>query len=157
MLGSVGSLQPPYLVLPLTVEPLKARLCYDARYLNLWMRDMPFSLDRLSDLPRYVGVGHYQTVLDDKSGYDHILLTEESRAYFGIQFVCFCKVPQHIACLDQSIQKRNHLVFPNYSKRGNTERLLKSHLITQFSDLGKSGLSFNLIIFLQLDYFTQPD
>ena len=28
----------------------------------------------------------HQTVLDDKSGYDHILLTEESRTFFGIQW-----------------------------------------------------------------------
>ncbi len=55
LLGRVGSVRPPHLVLPLTVEPLKPRLCHDARYLNLWMRDMPFSLDHLSDLPRYVG------------------------------------------------------------------------------------------------------
>ena len=47
---------------------------------------MPFSLDRLIDLPRYVGRDTYQTVLDDKSGYDHILLSEDSRKYFGIQW-----------------------------------------------------------------------
>ena len=29
-------------------------------HLNLWMRDMPFSLDRLIDLPRYVGKNTYQ-------------------------------------------------------------------------------------------------
>lgn len=28
----------------------------------------------------------YQTVLDDKSGYDHILLTDDSRTFFGIQW-----------------------------------------------------------------------
>ena len=55
---------PPFIVLPLTVEPTKPRLCHDARYLNLWMRDMPFSLDKLIDLPRYVGKDTYQTVLD---------------------------------------------------------------------------------------------
>ena len=85
LLGRVGVVDPPFIVLPLTVEPTKPRLCHDARYLNLWMRDMPFSLDRLIDLPRYVGKDTYQTVLDDKSGYDHILLSEDSRTYFGIQ------------------------------------------------------------------------
>ena len=40
--------------LSLTVEPSKPRLCHDARYLNLWMQDKPFSLDSLNDLPRYV-------------------------------------------------------------------------------------------------------
>ena len=86
LLGRVGVVDPPFIVLPLTVEPTKPRLCHDVRYLNLWMRDMPFSLDRLIDLPRYVGKDTYQTVLDDKSGYDHILLSEDSRTYFGIQW-----------------------------------------------------------------------
>ena len=86
LLGRAGVVDPPFIVLPLTVEPTKPRLCHDARYLNLWMRDMPFSLDRLIDLPRYVGKDTYQTVLDDKSGYDHILLSEDSRTYFGIQW-----------------------------------------------------------------------
>ena len=40
---------PPHLVLPLTVEPTKPRLCLDSRLLNIWMTDAPFSLDRLSD------------------------------------------------------------------------------------------------------------
>ena len=50
------------------------------------MRDKPFTLDSLNDLPRYVAKDSYQTVLDDKSGYDHILLTDESRTFFGIQW-----------------------------------------------------------------------
>ena len=39
--GQEGVDDPPHLVLPLTVEPSK--LCLDARFLNLWMRDAPFS------------------------------------------------------------------------------------------------------------------
>lgn len=83
----------PYLVLPLTVEPSKPRLCIDARFLNLWMRDSPFHLDRLSDVPHYVYKNSHITKCDDKSGYDHIRLTESSRSYFGFQwegwwFVC---------------------------------------------------------------------
>ena len=85
IVGKVGVAYPPHIVLPLTVEPTKPRLCHDARYLNLWMCDMPFSLDSVSDLPRYVQKDTYQTVLDDKSGYEHILLTEESCTFFGIQ------------------------------------------------------------------------
>ena len=64
---------PPHLVLPLTVEPTKPRLCHDARFFNLWMQDKPFKLDHVGDLPRYVSRNSYQSVLDDKSGYDHIL------------------------------------------------------------------------------------
>lgn len=86
LIGKVGEVDPPYLVLPLTVEPTKPRLCHDARFLNLWMKDMPFKLDTLLNLPRYVGRNTYQTILDDKAGYDHLLLTEESRTFFGIQW-----------------------------------------------------------------------
>ena len=86
LLGRVGEVSPPYLILPLTVEPMKPRLCHDARFLNLWMTDAPFKLDNLTHLPRYVPKDTYQTVLDDKSGYDHILLSEDSRTYFGIQW-----------------------------------------------------------------------
>ena len=85
-MGRVGEVDPPHLILPLTVEPTKPRLCHDARFLNLWMKDVPFRLDSLINLPRYVGRDTYQTILDDKSGYDHLLLTEESRTFFGIQW-----------------------------------------------------------------------
>ena len=72
--------------MPLTVEPTKPRLCNDNRFLNLWMDDRPFSLNRLDQLPLYVSKGAYQTVCDDKSGYDHILLAPSSRKYFGFQW-----------------------------------------------------------------------
>ena len=34
LLGKVGDVQAPHIVLPLTVEPSKPRLCHDARYLT---------------------------------------------------------------------------------------------------------------------------
>ena len=91
--GKVNGNDPPHLVLPLTVEPTKPRLCLDARFLNLWMRDMPFSLDRLVDVPRYVYEGSYMTKCDDKSGYDHVSLSLCSQTYVGFEwkgfwFVC---------------------------------------------------------------------
>ena len=86
LLGRVGEVLPPFLVLPLTVEPIKPRLCHDARFLNLWMQDIPFKLDSVTHIPRYVGRDTYQTVVDDKSGYDHLLLNPESHTYFGIQW-----------------------------------------------------------------------
>ena len=55
LVGRVGEVAPPHIILPLTVEPIKPGLCHDVRYLNLWMRDNPFSLDTLNDLPSYVG------------------------------------------------------------------------------------------------------
>ena len=91
--GRVGIVSPPRLILPLTVEPSKPRLGVDARFLNLWMKDVPFSLDKITDVPGYVYHGSYMTKCDDKSGYDHVLLTSDSQAYFGFEwgglwFVC---------------------------------------------------------------------
>ena len=79
-----GQCQPPHLVMPITVEPFKPRLCHDERFLNLWMITPPVSLNQITDLPRYVEPGHFQSKLDDKSGYDHIILTKENRDYFGL-------------------------------------------------------------------------
>ena len=45
---------PPHLVMPLTVEPTKPRLCNDNRFLNLWVKDTPVNLDSIAALPRYV-------------------------------------------------------------------------------------------------------
>ena len=59
--GEVGSNDPPHLVMPLTVEPSKPRLCL----LNLWMKDAPFSLDRLADVPRYVYKSSFITKCDE--------------------------------------------------------------------------------------------
>ena len=84
--GKVGEVDPPHLVMPLTIEPTKPSLCNENRFLNLWMDDRPFSLDQLDQLPLYVSKDTYQTVCDDKSGYDHILLAPSSRAYFGFQW-----------------------------------------------------------------------
>ena len=84
--GEVSVDEPPHLVLPLTVEPSKPRLCLDARFLNLWMRNAPFSLDKLSDVTRFVYLNSFMTKCDDKSGYDHILLSEASQSYFGFSF-----------------------------------------------------------------------
>ena len=71
----VGDVSPPHLVLPMTIEPQKPRLCIDARFLNLWMRDTPFSLDTLVGVPHFVYPNSYMSKMDDKSGYDHILLS----------------------------------------------------------------------------------
>ena len=46
-------------------------MCHDERFLNLWIKDCPFILNYITDLPRYVDQEHYQTTFDDKIGYDH--------------------------------------------------------------------------------------
>ena len=53
-----------FLVLPLTVEPSKPRLCHDERFLNLWIWDLPFKLDHLQDRPRCVLPGNFQTTFE---------------------------------------------------------------------------------------------
>ena len=76
--GRVNHNEPPSIVLPLTVELSKPRMCIDSRYVNLWMRDCPFSLDKLIDITRYASKDSYLTKCDDKSGYDHVCLRRES-------------------------------------------------------------------------------
>lgn len=86
VIGRVNEVEPPYLVMPITVEPSKPRMCHDERFLNCWIKDSPFKLDYLTDLCRYVDPGHYQTTFDDKSGYDHIRLHPRSSTFFGFQW-----------------------------------------------------------------------
>ncbi len=76
MLGTVGEVT-PHVDLSLTVGPTKPRLCHSPRYVNNVMRDLPFQLEKLADLERYLPKDSFQTTIDDKSGYDHILLTAE--------------------------------------------------------------------------------
>ncbi|KAI8494630.1 hypothetical protein Bbelb_278560 [Branchiostoma belcheri] len=84
--GRVGTVKPPYVVSPLTVEPNKPRLCLDLRYVNKWMKDCPFQLDTILNVTRYINKGHFQTVCDDKLGNDHVLITETSKPLVGFQW-----------------------------------------------------------------------
>ena len=84
--GKIGEVAPPHIILPITVEPVKPRLCIDARFLNLWMKDTPFSLDKLIDVPCFAYRNSFMSKIDDKSGYDHVLLTKKSTEYFGIEW-----------------------------------------------------------------------
>ena len=55
-------------------------------FLNLLMIDTPFSLETLFDVPRFIYPNSYMSKIDDKSGYDHILLSFDSQWYFGIEW-----------------------------------------------------------------------
>ena len=81
----MGKVESPYIVLLFTVEPSKPRSCQDARFLNNWMRDQPFSLDKLVHVTRYAYKGSLLTKCDDKLGYGLILLTEGSRIFLGTE------------------------------------------------------------------------
>ena len=61
-------------------------MSHDERFLILWIKDLPLKLDYISDLPRYVGKFHFQATLDDKSGYDHVALSEDSYTFFGLEW-----------------------------------------------------------------------
>ena len=54
--------------------------------LNLWIRDLPLNLDYICNLPRYVTHNHFQSTMDDKSGYDHVRLSPKSRTYFCLEW-----------------------------------------------------------------------
>ncbi len=86
VVGKVGVVEPPYIVMPLTVEPTKPRLCHDERFLNLWIKDNPFTLETLKDVPRLIEVGDFLTSCDHKSGYQHVRLHPESYRYFGMEW-----------------------------------------------------------------------
>ena len=91
--GKEGEHEPPHLVTPITVEPSKPKMCHDERFLNLWMKTPLVTFDPITDLPCYVDPNHYQSKLDDKRGYDHFLLSDNSRTFFGLYwkglfFVC---------------------------------------------------------------------
>ena len=47
----------------------------------------PFTVSRyVANLPRYIGINHFQTTIDDKSGYDHVPLHPHSRTSFHLQW-----------------------------------------------------------------------
>ena len=85
-LGPVGSVSRPHVVLPVGVEPTKPRLICDARYVNLWCRDLPFSFDHLGLLPRLADSAEPMFTLDHTSGYVHVRMSPPSETYFGIQW-----------------------------------------------------------------------
>ena len=49
---------PPHLVMPITIEPSKPRMCHDERFLNLWMDALHLTFDRIMDIPQYVEGNH---------------------------------------------------------------------------------------------------
>ena len=58
-------------------------------YLNNWIKDIPFKLDTLKNVPRTVREGAYFTSIDDKSGFNNVLLSEESQTLVGFQWSGF--------------------------------------------------------------------
>ena len=91
--GKVGEVNPPHVVSPITIEPSKPRLCINLMYVNCFMRETPFTLDTLVDIPRVIRKGSCMTKLDDLSGYNNVFMSNSSRTLLGFQwaghyFVC---------------------------------------------------------------------
>ena len=95
--GKIGVCSPPHLVLPLIVEPSKPCLCHHERFLNLWIHDLPFKLDHLPDLPRYVLPWHFQTTFDNKKGYQQLRIHPDPQEFFSFSqrgyYVSSCSSP----------------------------------------------------------------
>ena len=72
--------------MPLSIEPSKPRLVHDKQYLNCFMRQCPFSLDQVVNLPRYLSQNSFHTKMDDKSGFDHFLISEDSQPLMGAEW-----------------------------------------------------------------------
>jgi len=115
--GKVGSVQSPHLVLTLSVEPTKPRMCHNERFLDLWMKDLPLSPEYSSGLPRYVFKSHFQTTFENKSGYDHVKLSPvglEFRVYLFIFYfiiVNLCK--KYLSCnLIKCVKSKMPLSWP---------------------------------------------
>ncbi|CAC5388722.1 unnamed protein product [Mytilus coruscus] len=97
VLGRVEECEPPFLVLPITIEPSKPRMCHDERFLNLWIKDYPFSLDTLREVPReFREELKYWRFLDDWEGFSwrsethfQIILPTDSSLYrWGAFLLC---------------------------------------------------------------------
>ena len=54
VLGRVGEVPPPQIVMPLRIKPSKLCLVHDQQYLNCFMKHYPFKLDQVVNLPRYL-------------------------------------------------------------------------------------------------------
>ena len=91
LVGRVGEVPPPHLVMPLLmVQGLrKSRLVHDCRFLNLFMKPVKFSLEGLSVIPGLLEAGDYIASSDEKSAYQGVSLAQSSRKYFGVEFEGF--------------------------------------------------------------------
>ena len=88
LVGKIGEVDPPHLVMPLVVvsQRDKIRLCHDERLLNLFMVHKPFMLEGLAQIPAMLCQGDKIASSDEKSAYDGVLISPRSRTFFGLQF-----------------------------------------------------------------------
>jgi len=68
------------------VEPEKPRLLWDARFLNLFLKHCPFSLDGVDKVPTVAWEGMHLFKLDHKSGYLHVPFHRDSWTFLGVEW-----------------------------------------------------------------------
>ena len=76
----------PAIVMLLSIKPSKPRLVHDQQYLICFMQQCPFSLDQVVNLPRYLSQNSFQTKMDDKSGFDHFLISKGSQPLMSVEW-----------------------------------------------------------------------
>lgn len=64
----------------------KLRLILDARYINLFDKYVPFSYEKLTDVPQYAKHGDWLSLTDFKAGYHHFKVHQEDQKYLGLSF-----------------------------------------------------------------------
>ena len=84
-IADVSMYEKPHMVLPLRVQPKKPRQIWDARWLNLMCRHLPFTMDGVGKVAQCAWKGAYQVTIDHKAGYHHVALSTESWQYFGFE------------------------------------------------------------------------
>ena len=84
--GKVGEVDQPHILSPLTTEPSKPRLCINLMYLNNWVIIIPFSLDKLEDLPGATEANAFYTSIEDNSRFDILKLKLGSSGLVAYQW-----------------------------------------------------------------------
>lgn len=78
----------PWVVLSLTVARNavgKRRLVLDARYINLWLRYVPFKFETVFDVVRRGTEGAFMSTWDLKAGYHHVLMAPHMWTLLGFR------------------------------------------------------------------------
>lgn len=76
----------PRMVMPLSVEPSKPRLIYDARSLNKHIADFPFSMDTVGRVAHIAAEMCFMTSIDDASAFHHIGIHSASWPLLGFSY-----------------------------------------------------------------------
>src|SRR5690554_1410375 len=77
------------LVMALGTVPKKngqVRVIHDCRPLNRYVYDMPFSMDGLKEVAKFIKANDWLTSVDLKDGYEHVPIHIDFRKYFGVNW-----------------------------------------------------------------------